>query len=204
MLSFAKWLLVPALVLVWACNDNGVPPQTGASAPSGSASAPKFKRGEDAAPKATAAASQSSKAAASAEPSTSKSAAAAEPSGTSSAAAPPAALPEVSVKNIGMHIGGGPNDSATKRPIRNAVKAQYDAMRACYAKAVEPGKSETFGVDIRIGRKGGQAKISHPRSGLKGDGVTDCMVKAFEAAEFPVPPKRAPTVVSFSVRFTKK
>ncbi len=103
-----------------------------------------------------------------------------------------------------MHIGGDPNKAATKRPIRNAVKEHYDAMRACYAKAVEPGKSETFGVDIRIGREGGGAKISHPRTGLKGEGVVDCLVKAFEAVQFPVPPKRVPTVVSFSIRFSKK
>lgn len=119
-------------------------------------------------------------------------------------APPEVALPDVEVKNIGMHIGGGPNDAKTKAPIRQAVTSHYDQLRACYAKVVEPAREVTFGVDIRIDRKGGKAKITNPRSGFKGDDATQCMLAVFEEVEFPHPPSRAPTMVSYSLRFTRK
>ena len=117
---------------------------------------------------------------------------------------PPAPLPDVEVRNVGMHVGGGPNDNATKRPIRDAVKPHFDAMRACYAKALSPKKAETFGVDIRIPGDGGLAKISKPRTAMKGEGLAGCMVEAFEKVEFQRPRKGLPMTVSFSVEFRKK
>lgn len=113
-------------------------------------------------------------------------------------------LPDVDVRNVGMHVGGGPNDNATKRPIRDAVKPHFDAFRACYAKALSPKKVETFGVDIRIPGNGGLAKLSKPRTAMKGEGVSDCMLKAFENVPFEKPPKGRPMTVSFSLEFKKK
>lgn len=115
-----------------------------------------------------------------------------------------APLPDVEVKNVGLHVGGGPNDKVTKAPIREAVKPHYDAMRACYSKAISPKKADTFGVDIRIPGEGGAAKISKPRTALKGDGLVECMVEAFEQVEFKKPPKGVPMTVSFSVEFRRK
>jgi len=119
----------------------------------------------------------------------------------------PAKLPNVEVKNIGMHIGGGPNDAKTKGPIRAAVKRHYDELRACYAMATNPRDKETFGVDMLVPLKGGPAKISNPRTGLEGRGVKKCMVKVFRRVVFTADksargwPHR---MVSFSVRFRKK
>jgi hypothetical protein len=107
------------------------------------------------------------------------------------------------VKNIGMHIGGGPNTRAAKTPIREAVRPHYDALRACYKKAHRPRDKATYGVDIRIPADGGRARISNPRTSLRGTGLRGCMLRVFTKVEFPKPPRDTAIVVSYSVRFTR-
>lgn len=114
---------------------------------------------------------------------------------------PEAPLPAVTVKNIGMHIGGGPNDAATKRPIKVSVEPHFDALRRCFAKVDDPQKGGDFGVDLRIEREGGRAGVSHPRTSLEGEGFSECVLAVFEAVEFEKP-KGGATVVSYSLRFT--
>ena len=115
--------------------------------------------------------------------------------------APEAPLPDVDVKNIGMHIGGGPNDSATKAPIRRSVEPHFDAFKRCYAKIEgEPVRGD-FGLDIRIEKDGGLAKTSHPRTALKGEAFEACVVSVFDAIVFEKP-KGGATMVSYSLRFT--
>ncbi|MEB2310989.1 MAG: biopolymer transporter ExbD [Sorangiineae bacterium] len=112
----------------------------------------------------------------------------------------PASLPEVKVENIGLHIGGGPNDDATKEPFRRAIAQQYDAFRRCYTLVDEPAKGGTFGVDLRVGRAGGKADVLQPRTGMKGKGFSECMVAAFAQVDFEKPGK--PVMFSYSLRFT--
>lgn len=188
-------LFVWAIPLVAAsCNE---PARPGAAAPAtAEASAPAFTRSAEP--------SSSAEPAASGAP-TETASAAAEPDPEDSATASTVeALPEVEIKTIGMHIGGGPNDRETKAPIRRAVQDKADSFRACFALVEDRTKGGTFGVDIRIPGEGGKAKIRDPRSGLKGDGVEECMVKAFESVEFERPPKGVPMMVSYSMRFTPK
>jgi hypothetical protein len=124
------------------------------------------------------------------------------PPPASAAPAPAAvALPAVKVANIGMHIGGGPNDAPTKEPIKRSVEPHFDEFRRCFALVDDPKKGGDFGVDIRIEREGGKARMSHPRTALKGNGFQECMMKAFEAVEF-LRPKGGATMVSYSIRFT--
>jgi len=198
MIHRCLWTLGLTLALVPACRETAAPdaPAT-SSAPS--ASAPTFER-EDPAPIASPPAPPPT------------------PSATSTVSAandppeeepeekeePEAPLPPIDVKNVGMHIGGEENTAAQKRPIRAEVAKHYDAMKRCWAMATEPPDKATFGVDMRIDGKGGPAKITNPRSGLKGDGVKDCMVQAFEAVEFPRQPGGVDRMVSFSVEFRKK
>ena len=82
------------------------------------------------------------------------------------------ALPDVRVKNIGFHIGGGPNDDASKAPFREAIAAHFDEFRGCYSKAQQPGRGGTFGVDLRIEAEGGSPKVTQPRDGDEGPGVS--------------------------------
>jgi hypothetical protein len=115
----------------------------------------------------------------------------------------PADEPEVAVevKNIGMHIGGGPNDKETKAPIKSSVEPHFDAFARCFAKAEDTAKGGDFGVDLRIEPKGGKAKVSEPRTAIRGDDFKGCVISVFEAIDFHEP-KGGATVVSYSLRFT--
>jgi hypothetical protein len=119
----------------------------------------------------------------------------------SASAAPAAPLPAVKVANIGMHVGGGPNDAPTKEPIRRSVEPHFDDFRRCFAQVDDPRKGGDFGVDLRIDKDGGKAKVSHPRTTLKGGDFRTCVVTAFEAIDF-LKPKGGTTNVSYSLRFT--
>lgn len=128
----------------------------------------------------------------------------AEDDAVAEASADEGPLPEVEIANVGMHIGGEDNTNEQKRPIRAEVAKHYDAMRRCYAKAVDPAKKVTFGVDMRIVGAGGPPKITNPRSGLKGEGVKECLVQVFESIEFPRQPRGVDRMVSYSIEFRRK
>lgn len=117
----------------------------------------------------------------------------------SAAAAP--AVP-VDVKNIGMHIGGGPNDDETKAPIKRSVAKHMDALAACFGKASEP-KGGVVRLDLRIDKAGGKAKIQQLKNGVPGEAFEECVRGVFEAIDFEKP-KTGTTVVSYSLRFTPK
>jgi hypothetical protein len=110
-------------------------------------------------------------------------------------------LPKVKVTNIGMHIGGGPYDAATKEPIKRSVEPHMDAFRRCFALVADPKKTGDFGVDLRIDKAGGKATVSHPRTALKGKEFEECVVTVFKGIDF-LKPKKGTTVVSYSLRFT--
>lgn len=151
-------------------------------------------------PAASAAALPSAEPAASASAAPSASAAAA-PSAAPSAA-PEAPLPSVKIANIGMHIGGGPNDAVTKEPIHSSVIPHYDEFRRCYALAEDQKKGGTFGIDLLIDKAGGKPRsVTKPRSPIKGHEFSECMVHAYEQIDFKKP-KGGNTKVSYSIRFT--
>jgi hypothetical protein len=108
--------------------------------------------------------------------------------------------PRGKVSNIGMHIGGGPNDDVTKDPIRRSVAPHFEAFRRCYGKAAE-AKPADFGIDLRIPRDGGKAQLTKPRSTLKDEPFKECVIHTFEGIEF-LKPRGGETVVSYSLRFT--
>ena len=127
------------------------------------------------------------------------------PAASSAPGAPPPAaavgssLPELTVRTVGIHIGGGPNDDQTKAFFRKRVEERFDDLRRCYPLVTEPGKGGTFGADLAIGREGGQPNVKQPRT-AQGAAIQECMVGAFGRINFPKPP-RGPTVISYSVRF---
>lgn len=208
-------LCLIALTLVCGCRESGPSPEPAtAVVPEGSATAPAFEREGDTMP----AKAEPAEPAETEEPKVAKDESEndeAEPDaeGTGEAetdqdadeAAPEPAtpLPAVEVRNVGMHIGGEKNTNEQKRPIRATISKHYDAMKRCWGKAVDPPKKATFGVDIRIEGAGGPAKITNPRNGLKGEGVTECLVGVFEAIDFPPQPHKADRMVSYSIEFTK-
>lgn len=100
-----------------------------------------------------------------------------------------------------MHIGGGPNDRETKRPIKESVKPHFDAFRRCWLLVDDPHKAGDFGVDLLIARDGGRPEVSHPRSTIAGEGFDACVLGVFEKIDFKRP-KTGKTMVSYSLRFT--
>ncbi len=110
-------------------------------------------------------------------------------------------LPEIRVRNVGLHVGGGPNDAATKAPFQAAIAARFDDFRRCYALIGTPGKGGIFGVDLRIPREGGRATVQGSRTGLGGTPFRDCVLAVFSAVEF-APPSTGTTVISYSLEFT--
>jgi hypothetical protein len=119
---------------------------------------------------------------------------------TAGAAPPDAALPHVRIKNIGLHIGGGPNDAATKGPFLKAIEARFDDFRRCYGKIETPREKGTFGIDLLVPKDGGHAETSNPRTAMKGDAFRACVIEVFERVAFD-PPKRGPTKLSYALAF---
>jgi hypothetical protein len=207
MMFFRRYVVLATALGLIACS--------GASAPDGSAAASNAGTATSTAPAAQSGAAppvQNSalvpSAAAVVPPAPSASAVAEAPpvapsaSASSAAAAEEAPIPKVKVKNIGMHIGGGPNDDVTKEPIKRSVEPHFDAFRRCFAKVDDQAKGGDFGVDVLIEGAGGKAKITHPRTALKGAGFEACVVSVFEAVEFLRPKGGQKTMVSYSIRFT--
>jgi hypothetical protein len=181
--------LAVSLILFAGCST--ATPSAGDASPQPSAAPPVL----------TAAPATAAAAAAPASAASTATAASAAPAPPAASAAPEAPLPDVKVANIGMHIGGGPNDAETKAPIKLSVEPHFDAFRRCFALAEDPKKGGDFGVDLRIERDGGKAQITKPRTAIRGDGFTACMIGVFERVEFRKP-KGGTTVVSYSLRFT--
>jgi hypothetical protein len=122
-------------------------------------------------------------------------------------ASPPAApapaeppVPRVKVTNIGLHIGGGPNDKATKAPFERAIAEKFDDFRRCYAKVGAGGAKGSFGIDLLVARAGGHPATSHSRTAMPGDEFRDCVVHTFETVTFE-PPKRGATTLSYALGF---
>jgi hypothetical protein len=102
--------------------------------------------------------------------------------------------------NIGMHIGGGPNDAPTKAPIAGSVAPYFGRFRACWVMVAEPHRGGDFGVDLLIPAEGGRASVSHPRSRLGPEAFRDCVTRVFEEIEF-ARPRGGRTTVSYSLSF---
>ena len=113
---------------------------------------------------------------------------------------PTRSLPEVTVRNVGLHIGGESNDPASKEPFQRAVAARFEAFLTCYRQVAEPEKGGVFGVDLFIKREGGQAEVRQPRTSMKGDEFRECVVEVFKSVVFDRPIK-GPTVISYSLKF---
>ena len=100
-----------------------------------------------------------------------------------------------------MHVGGGPNDPATKAPIASSVAPHFPELAACWGQIADPTRAGDFGVDLLVPRDGGIAAVSHPRTTLGPGAFRDCVVGVFSRIEF-AKPLTGRTTVSYSLRFT--
>ena len=115
--------------------------------------------------------------------------------------APLRPLPELKVENIGLHVGGGPNDADTKAPFQRAVAERFPAFLDCYRKNEDPAKGGRFGIDLHIARGGGHPRVEQPRTAMRGPDFRACVSAVFESVEFDKP-KSGPTTISYSLHFT--
>jgi hypothetical protein len=110
-------------------------------------------------------------------------------------------LPELKVENIGLHVGGGPNDPDTKAPFQHAIAQRFPAFLECYRKNEDPAKGGRFGIDLHIARAGGHPRIEQPRTAMHGPEFRACVSAVFESVEFEKP-QHGPTTISYSLHFT--
>ncbi len=110
-------------------------------------------------------------------------------------------LPELKVENIGLHIGGGPNDADTKAPFLRAIAERFPAFMDCYRKNEDPAKGGRFGIDLHIARAGGHPSVEQPRTAMHGPDFRACVSSVFESVEFQKP-THGPTTISYSLHFT--
>ena len=109
-------------------------------------------------------------------------------------------LPELKVENIGLHIGGGPNDADSKAPFLSAIAERFPSFMDCYRKNEDPAAGGRFGIDLHIARGGGHPRLEQPRTALRGADFRACLTSVFETVDFQKP-KKGPTTISYSLRF---
>ena len=110
---------------------------------------------------------------------------------------------KVEVQHLGMHIGGGPNDDATKAPFWASIAAHHADFVACWSLLPSPGKVD-FSIDALVPGKGGLAKVDRPRSTAKAPAFVACMQGVYERLDFLPPKSGVPTKVSASLRLTAR
>ena len=76
----------------------------------------------------------------------------------------------------------------------------FAELAECWKLATTVPKDADAGVDLLIEADGGKAKVTNPRSQIKGEGFLPCVVTFFEGIDFNKP-KNGRTGVSYSVRF---
>ncbi len=115
---------------------------------------------------------------------------------------PSRALPAVSTRHIGMHIGGEPNTPEAKRPFLTAFERAETGFLFCYRHVERPMRGGTFGVDLYVPTRGGHPEVRAVRQRLGDESFENCMVHAFE--QISLPPQERPTMLSYSLRFDVK
>lgn len=112
---------------------------------------------------------------------------------------PARGLPEISIRHIGLHVGGGPNDDATRQPILRAFEQRTQEFLWCYRQVERPLRGGVYGVDLYVPAAGGNPEVRATRQRLGSPEFQECMGKAFQGVNLPRPPRA--TVVSYSLRF---
>src|SRR5690606_2434723 len=107
--------------------------------------------------------------------------------------------PRVEVKQLGLHIGGGPNNEREHAVYATPIQRRFGELQQCYALATPTRNNASFGVDLLISTRGGTAKIKDYRTSLGGKEFHLCVLGVFGSVEFPARDKA--TVVSYSVLF---
>lgn len=122
------------------------------------------------------------------------------PSRPAPAAAQGESAAQVRLKTVGLHIGGGPNDDATRDPLIALFESQFPALTRC-AEQIEPRLDSpgSFGIDLYVGPSGGIAEARQVRTRLGPEGFRECVKRVLTGLDFPAP--KRPLVISYSLAF---
>lgn len=112
------------------------------------------------------------------------------------------ALPELSFRHLGMHIGGGENTPQSKQPFLDAISVQEEAILLCYRLVNDAERNGSFGLDLYVKKAGGAPEIRAVRQKLGNEQFVSCMSNAFLNVRFA--PIDRPTMVSYSLFFEMK
>jgi hypothetical protein len=115
------------------------------------------------------------------------------------AADPAHALPRLSYKNVGLHVGGGTGSADERQALLAALGQGEQAVLKCYGRVERPPAGGTFGSDLYVPAAGGHPEVRALRQKLGGLDFEECMMKALEAVRFG--PQARPLVISYSIRF---
>ena len=127
------------------------------------------------------------------------------PTSTAEPEPEPAVEPEpeeessLEVKTIGLHVGGGPNDSETRGRYVSIIETKLAEFKKCHVLTPDTNKKASFGVDLLLPAKGGRPQVKDYRTSLKGRDFQACVLGTFGQIRFPEVPR--PTVISYSLLF---
>jgi len=109
------------------------------------------------------------------------------------------ALPRLSVKHLGLHVGGGSGSEDERTALLKALERGQLPVLDCYRLVERPGTSGTFGADLFVAAAGGRPEVRAVRHKLGGPEFEACMASALGKVNFG--PQVRPLVVSYSLRF---
>jgi hypothetical protein len=119
---------------------------------------------------------------------------------TSGASTTPS-VSKINLKSIGLHVGGGPNDEATRKPLLALLELSFPDLHRCAEQLSPlPTQLSSFGIDLYVGAQGGHAEARQVRTRLGSEAFRVCVKQALTQLKFPAPPK--PRVISYSVGFS--
>lgn len=107
--------------------------------------------------------------------------------------------PSLEVKTIGLHVGGGPNDTQTRQRYVGIIEGKLSEFKKCHVLTLDTNKKASFGVDLLVSKKGGRPTVKDYRTSLKGRDFQACVLGTFGQIRFPEMPR--PTVISYSFIF---
>jgi hypothetical protein len=107
--------------------------------------------------------------------------------------------PDASLRTIGLHVGGGPNDDATHAKFIAPIEKHFDSLLRCHALADRRDRNASVGVDLLVPVRGGKADLKDLRSALDSEKFQACIRAAFEQVSFPSVSR--PTMISYSMLF---
>lgn len=112
---------------------------------------------------------------------------------------PAHALPRLSLKHVGLHVGGGTGSTDERAKLLDALEQREVRLLECYRLVDRPGVGGTFGADLYVAASGGHPEIRALRHKLGGQGFEGCMTGALASVAFGPQPRAI--VVSYSLRF---